>query len=98
MRGQIFTLDLFVSLIIVVLVLSLTTVIIDRSIESRYDNLAQVKLNSIAMDLATYKYYNPNSNLPTMGGYTVCNGNSERAKACAVRGTGENEVKVCVCK
>ena len=96
MRGQIFTLDLFVSLIIVVLVLSLTTVIIDRSIESRYDNLAQVKLNSIAMDLATYEYYN--GNLPAIGGYMVCNGNSERAKACAVRGTGENEVKVCVCK
>ncbi len=103
-KGQIFTLDLFVSLILVMLVLALSSVLIDRSISQAYDSVLEMKLNNLAADYASFEYYQPSGswqinaynaylfvgkNKPT-GEYATC--------VSFVRGTGDHEVTAYACQ
>ncbi len=100
-RGQIFTLDLFVSLIVVILVISFVTVIVDNWITEMYDRIEFTKMQSLAMDLASYEYYN--GDLPDVDISPYVIGpikGSYKGSDCVVsiRGTGDDQVKVYVCK
>ncbi len=94
-RGQIFTLDLFVSLIIVVVVLSISTVLIDRTIDERFQELSYLKMQTIAEDVAAYRYYE--GSLPNIPGYKVLSSPQGSQCVSAVRG-GSGQVFVYVCK
>ncbi len=101
-RGQIFTLDLFVSLIVVVAVISMSTVIIDKSLNQALNIAEHTKLQNLAMDLAAYEYYNgvlPNGLIkgPFVFGNTSIPSNKVDC-AVSIRGTSQNEVKVYVCQ
>ncbi len=100
-KGQIFTLDLFVSLIVVVLVISFVTVIVDNWVTEMYDRIEFTKMQSLAMDLASYEYHNRNLPDVDIGPYVIGPiKSSYKGSDCVVsiRGTGDNQVKVYVCK
>ncbi|GEM_PF-6732405 len=90
MKGQIFTMDLFLSLMVMVLIISMAVVIIDEHIDGLYERATEVKLQSIAMDTASLHYYTGKTdNLTKITGETCIH---------AVRGTASNEVIGIACE
>ncbi len=101
-RGQIFSLDLFVSLTIVIVVIAISTVLIDNAVSHYLSVVDHIKMQSIGMDLASYVYYKggiPNHYI--IQGFSIGTESPPSGQhdcAVVVRGTGNNQVKVYVCK
>jgi len=82
-RGQIFTVDLVLALVVVVLALGLITQAWDFQLKQAASTVEQAKMQQIAIDAAAIKYYNPNvdANFSGLNGTQILTGEDASARA-----------------
>ena len=110
-RGQIFSTDLVVSLIIVVAFVGIVTAGFDVFLQNSAETVDSVKMHQLAADAAAIKHYEDHegaiaSELDTLKqsafelGYSIDPLDNSAYQACIVviRGSGDNEVSAEVCR
>ncbi len=89
-KGQVFTLDVFLALVVMTIIIGVTVVAIDNYINSIYEKVEYAKVTSIAMDVASYNYYKGNAPSLTPQNGDIC--------ISVVRGSNSSEVTGSACQ